>query len=200
MKIQFGQVPLVYAVPIALAGVCVDSEPNYITLGDVGIMGINPALVYISTHQNHYSTGGLEENQTFSVNFPTTNMLAETDYCGIVSGRDVDKAVLFETFYGELKTAPMISECPVNLECKVVKDFTIEHRHIFIGEVRQAYVEETFIEEKDGRKVIADLTRLDPILYALDNRYYRIGEPIGKGYSEGRKIQLPNRHEKKSLD
>ncbi|MFW9991741.1 MAG: hypothetical protein ACFFD4_06750 [Candidatus Odinarchaeota archaeon] len=56
------------------------------------------------------------------------------------------------TFYGELGTAPMIFECPVNLECKVIKKFSIKHMQIFVGKVTQAYVTEEFVFEKDGRK------------------------------------------------
>jgi flavin reductase (DIM6/NTAB) family NADH-FMN oxidoreductase RutF len=115
-----------------------------------------------------------------------------TDYCGMVSGRDVDKSVLFETFYGELGTAPMIKGCPVNLECRVIKEFSIQHRQIFVGEVVQTYVAEEFVVERGGRRGIADMTRLDPIIYALDNRYYKIGEPIGFGYNEGKDFRHPD--------
>ena len=185
MKIEFGTIPLVYPVPIVLAGANVQGRPNYATLGDCGIMGIRPALVYISVGKGHYTTQGVFENNTFSVNFPSTDMLAVTDYCGIVSGREVDKSALFENFYGDLGTAPMIKACPVNLECRVVHEFSIQHRQVFVGEVVQAYVEDSLVLEEGGRRRIADMTKLDPIIYALDNRYYRIGDPIGVGYQEG---------------
>jgi flavin reductase (DIM6/NTAB) family NADH-FMN oxidoreductase RutF len=191
VKVKLGMVPLVYAIPIVLAGADVQGRPNYATLGDCGIMGINPPLVYVSLHQEHHTTRGIVANETFSVNIPSTKMLAVTDYCGIVSGRDVDKSALFETFYGELGNAPMIAECPVNLECRVVQSFTIEQRHIFVGQVVQAHADEAFVVEREGRRGITDLTHLDPILYALDNRYYRIGEAIGVGYQEGRAWQPP---------
>jgi len=167
----------------------VGGKPNYITLGDCGIMGIRPPLVYISSHRDHYTNKGILENETFSINFPSTALLAQTDYCGIVSGSEVDKARLFGTFYGELGTAPMIQECPVNLECRVVKEFSIQHRQIFVGEVVQAYVSEEYVVEQEGRQLIADMAKLDPIIYAMDNRYYRIGEPIGVGYHEGKALQ-----------
>ena len=185
MKAKFGALPLVYPIPIVLAGANVHGRPNFATLGDCGIMGINPPLVYVSSHRDHYTNEGILENGTYSVNFPSTDLLAVTDYCGIVSGRDVDKSQLFEVFYGELGTAPMIVECPVNLECRVVKEFSIEHRQIFVGEVVQAYVDEEFTLRGEGRRAIADMGRLDPIIYALDNRYYSIGRVIGIGYREG---------------
>lgn len=185
MKVELGVVPLIYPIPIALAGVMVDSRPNYALIGDCGVMGINPPLVYISLGEGHYTTSGVIERQAFSINLPSTAMLAAVDYCGIVSGRDVDKSALFEHFYGKLDV-PMIEACPANLECKVVHDFKIEHRHVFVGKVVQCYVDQAFVIEKEGRKGIASLTQLDPIIYALDNRYYRIGEAIGVGYHEGR--------------
>ena len=186
MKIKFGAVPLVYPIPIILAGANVNGKPNFATLGDCGIMVIRPPIVFVSLNHDHYTTRGILENGTYSINIPTTEMLAVTDYCGIVSGKDVDKSALFKTFYGELGTAPMIEKCPVNLECRVVKEFAIQHRHIFVGEVAQAYVDEQFVVERDGRRAIAEMGKLDPIIYALDNRYYRVGAPIGIGYQEGK--------------
>ncbi len=188
-KVKFGKIPLIYPIPIILGGALVHGKPNFETLGDVGIMGLNPPLVYISSHQEHYTNQGILEHGTFSINFPSTTLLTKTDYCGTVSGKDVDKAQLFDVFFGELETAPMIQECPVNLECKVIKEFSIRHRQVFIGEVVQAYVNEEFVVESEGRKRIADMRKLDPIIYALDNRYYKIGEPIGVGYQESKKFQ-----------
>lgn len=186
MKIKFGAVPLVYPIPIALAGANVDGKPNFATLGDVGIMGLRPPLVAVSLNEGHHTTRGILQNGAFSVNFPHTGMMALADYCGVASGRDVDKAALFDLFHGELDAAPMIRECPVCLECRVVREFAIQHRHIFVGEVVQAHVDEEFVTESNGRFEIADLTRLDPLLYALDNRYYRVGPAIGEGYHEGK--------------
>ncbi|MBN1180063.1 MAG: flavin reductase family protein [Anaerolineae bacterium] len=192
MKVQLGAVPFVYPVPIALGGATVAGKPNYLTLGDVGIMGINPPLVYISSGTNHYTNQGILEHGTYSINFPTRELLAKVDYCGMVSGHDVDKSVLFETFYGELGTAPMIRECPVNLECRVVKEFSIQHRQVFVGEVVQAYVDAAFVTEEDGHVRFAELTELAPILYALDNRYYTLGPVIGRGYHEGKSLLEQN--------
>ena len=189
MKVKIGKIPYVYPVPIVLVGANVQGRPNFETIGDVGLMGINPPLVYVSSGRDHYTNQGILENGAFSINFPDTSLLALTDYCGTVSGREVDKGGLFETFYGELGTAPMIEACPVNIECRVIQEFSIQHRQVFVAEVVQAYVNDEFVAEKDGRRAIADLTHLDPILYALDNRYYCIGEPIGIGYQEASQMK-----------
>jgi flavin reductase (DIM6/NTAB) family NADH-FMN oxidoreductase RutF len=188
-KVKFGKVALVYPIPIVLAGALVNNQPNFETLGDVGIMGISPPLVYISSGQDHHTNKGILEHGTFSINFPTTQLLAKTDYCGIASGNDVDKSNLFNIFYGDLKTAPMVRECPVNLECKVIKEFSIQHRQIFIADVVQSYVNEDYVIKTEEGLKIADMIKLDPIIYSLDNRYYKIGKIAGIGYQEGKKVK-----------
>lgn len=189
MKTKLGTTPFIYPIPIVLGGANVHGRPNFCTLGDCGIMGLNPSLVYVSLHRDHYTTEGIVENGTFSVNVPSTDLLAVTDYCGTVSGRDVDKSGLFVVFYGETGTAPMIDECRVNLECRVVHEFSIAHRQVFVGQVAQTYIDEQYVTEQDGRRVVAGLPDLDPIIYALDNRYYRVGPAIGVGYQEGKKYR-----------
>ena len=188
-KVKIGKYPIVYPVPIILAGALVNDKPNFETLGDVGIMGIDPAIVYISSGQSHYTNQGILDHGTYSINFPSSKLLEKTDYCGIVSGRDVDKSKLFNVFFGELRTAPLIDECPVNLECKVIKEFSIKHRQIFVGEVIQTYINEEYVMSIEGKHKIADMRKLDPIIYALDNQYYQIGKSIGIGYREGRKLK-----------
>jgi flavin reductase (DIM6/NTAB) family NADH-FMN oxidoreductase RutF len=188
-KVKYGRIPLIYPIPITLVGSIVEGRPNFETIGDVGIVGIKPPLVYISSGQNHYTNIGILENETFSINFPPTSLLAKTDYCGTVSGRHVDKSQLFKIFFGDLKTAPMIQECPVNIECQVIKEFSIKHRQVFIADVIQTYVNEEFVIDNEGRQRIADITKLDPIIYALDNRYYKIGHQIGVGYQESLDLQ-----------
>lgn len=184
LKVKMGQVPLIYPIPIALVGSLVSGKPNFETIGDVGIMGINPPLVYVSSHQDHYTNKGIIEHNTLSINFPSRELLSVTDLCGKASGKDMDKSELFNVFYGDLQNAPMIVNCSVNLEVEVIKEFSIEHRQIFIGKVRQSYVNKEYIKEVESKNRIEGMRYLDPIIYALDNKYYSIGEEIGTGYNE----------------
>ena len=147
MKTRLGALPYIYPIPITLVGAQVDERANFTTIGDLGLLGINPALVCISSHRQHHLNRGILDNQTFSINFPTTEMLAQVDYCGLVSGREVDKGALFEVFYGDLENTPLIMACPVNLECRVVKEFSIQHRQVFVGEVVQTHVNTDLIQE-----------------------------------------------------
>ena len=76
MKVKLGGIPYVYPIPIVIAGANVHGTPNYTTLGDCGIMGITPPLVYVSSHCEHYLNQGILENGTYSINFPSTDLLA----------------------------------------------------------------------------------------------------------------------------
>lgn len=184
MKKKIGPVPLIYPVPIVLVGSLVDGRPNYATIGDCAIMGLKPALVVVSLGETHHTTRGILAHRTFSINVPMTKDLALVDHFGQVSGRDVDKSQYVESFFGELETAPMSEACPVTLECRVLEEVTVEHRRIFIGGVVQTHVDEAFLSD-DAEPKIASMQKLDPILYALDNRYSSVGRAIGVGYEEG---------------
>lgn len=72
-------------------------------------------------------------------------MVIITDYCELFSGNKVDKSQLFETFYGKLRTAPMIRECPINLECKLLQTLEFDMNKAFIGEIVEAYAEEQYL-------------------------------------------------------
>jgi flavin reductase (DIM6/NTAB) family NADH-FMN oxidoreductase RutF len=196
-KQKLGPIPLVYPIPIALVGVMVEDHPNFTEVGDVGIMGIKPPYVFVSLGEKSHSKQGIAATRQFSLNFPDTSLMAKADYCGVASGKTVNKADLFTVFYDEegLMDLPLIEECPVNLACQVLKHFTLQHRNIFVGEVVQTYVREDCLIQKGEHRSLADLTVLDPLIYALDNNYYRIGEVIGTGYKESKKVSPADSNE-----
>jgi len=188
MKIKLGKMPLVGAVPIVIVGTKIEEHINFTTIGDVGIMGLNPPLVYVSLHENHFSTRGLIENREFSINVPASNLLKEVDYCGIYSGKKKDKSQLFKVFFGKQANSPMIEECAINLECEIVKDFKIQHRHIFVANVIESHINSEFVEKDEQGTKLVSLEKLELINYYLDNRYYSINKFLGVGYSEGKEI------------
>jgi len=187
-KRSIGAIPYLYPVPIVLVGATVEGRPNYATVGDCAIMGIRPPLVAISLGETAFTTRGICKVGSFSVNVPTTEMLSLVDYFGTVSGKDVDKSALVESIPGKIPDVPLLAVCPVNLECRVMEECTVEHRHVFVAEVVEAHVDEEYVSEAAGRPRIAPLPELDPILYALDNTYYSVGKPIGTGYREAERF------------
>jgi flavin reductase (DIM6/NTAB) family NADH-FMN oxidoreductase RutF len=183
-KRRIGAIPYLYPVPIVLVGSMVEDRANYATIGDCAIMGIRPAVVAISLGKSHFTRRGILDTGSFSINVPTVELLPLVDYFGSVSGNDVDKSALVESTPGTLPDVPLLTACPVNLECQVVEECRVEHRHIFVARVVETHVDERFVSETDGRVRIAPLQQLAPILCALDNTYYSVGEPIEIGYEE----------------
>lgn len=187
MKKNIGKTPYLYPIPIVLVSSMVDGKPNHTTVGDVAILGLNPALMTVSLNEKHHTTKGIADAGKFSINIPTTDMMKIVDYCGIYSGREKDKSELF-TYQDNEFNVPIISECPASVVCKVVKDFSIEHRHIFVGEVLGTFIDENYIITENKSKKVANMEMLKPLIYGLDNKYYSIGKQIGTGYFEGKDL------------
>ena len=165
MKVKLGAVNCLYPMPTTLVGANVNGKPNYITIAHVGIMDFGS--ISLSMNKVHYTNAGIKENGTFSVNIPSVEMVKETDYCGLVSGKHVDKSQLFETFYGKLGTAPMIKECPINLECRLIKTVDFPRHDIFVGEIVETYCDEQYLT--DG---VVDFAKVQPILFVMNDRSY----------------------------
>jgi flavin reductase (DIM6/NTAB) family NADH-FMN oxidoreductase RutF len=187
MKISLGKTPFIYPIPIVLIGAYADGKINYVEAGDVAIMGIGTPLVSISLNTGHHTTKAIDKTGIFSINIPKAEMMEKADFCGIRSGRDTDKSVLFTNTEGD-SGAPLIEECPVNIECRVAETVTVKNRRIYIAEVLQTLIDEKYTEKTDGKIKVADMRGLNPLIYCLDNKYYKIGDPIGEGYKEGTKI------------
>ncbi|MGZ4863537.1 MAG: flavin reductase family protein [Halobacteriota archaeon] len=105
----------------------------------------------------HYTNAGIKQCGTFSVNLPSAKMVQETDYCGLVLGRFADKTKLFNVFYGKLKTAPMIAECPICIECKLTNVVDFPMHDIGIGEIMSTYTKDAVLT--DG---IVDYSKVQP--------------------------------------
>jgi len=183
-KIKMGARHFLYPQPAIIAGVMVDGKPNYLTIAWCGIMQADPPLIYVSIRKERYSFAGFEKSGTFSVNVPSTANAPSADYCGLHSGHNTDKSGIFNNFYGDTKTAPMIDEYPVNMECKLVKAIDFEGTHvIFVGEIVETYVNEDCVV--DGNP---DVTKVDPLIFTTDGKYWGIGEVIGDAYSLGKEF------------
>ncbi|MFW9948833.1 MAG: flavin reductase family protein [Candidatus Thorarchaeota archaeon] len=179
-----------FPMPLAVIGANVKGKPNFEPLAYVGIVEYKPPLISIASYETHYTNIGITENRTFSVNTPSEELIEEIDYCGIESGQDIDKSDIFECFYGELKTAPMILKSPLNLECEVVKSFKVkefidlnESHEIFIGRIVNAYADERYLTGN-----VPDLAKLNTFTYSM-GQYWSIGEKIAKAWTVGQKYK-----------
>lgn len=162
-----------------------DGSRNILTVAWTGTICSNPPMLYISVKKNRHSHRILTETGEFFVNLTTEETAFATDYCGVKSGRDIDK---FETLHltpemGILTYAPMIAESPVNIACRVVRVEELGSHDMFIANVEGVYADEKYLDE-NGR---FDLMQAKPIVYS-HGQYYGLGEHIGRfGFSVQKK-------------
>ncbi|MFC2069368.1 flavin reductase family protein [Chloroflexota bacterium] len=188
-KIKMGPRGLIYPMPAFLVGTNVDSKPNFMTVAWGGIANGEPPMISMAIRPNRYTHKGIRQSSAFSVNIPSTDMVQETDYCGIVSGIKVDKMNVckFKVFYGKTDGAPLIEQCPVNLECKVIHFLNLGSHSLIIGEIEETHVSESCLTDNNP-----DVDKIKPLIYTTGTtgqaRQYRsLGESLGKAYYIGAK-------------
>ncbi len=181
-----GPVNALYPMPTTLVGTIVKGKPNFLAVAHVGIMNHGtPQYLTIGLHKSHYSNAGITANRTFSICLPSEDLMIETDYCGIMTGKKTDKAALFDVFYGELETAPMIRECPVNMEMKLQQVLDFETHDIFVGELVQTYAADDV--HVDG---VIDMARLKPLLFDMaSKKYWSVGAILGQCWGAGKALK-----------
>jgi flavin reductase (DIM6/NTAB) family NADH-FMN oxidoreductase RutF len=183
MKIELGTKNCLYPMPTTLIGALVNGKPNYITIAHVGIMDLES--VSLGMNKRHFTNAGIKATKTFSINIPSVTMVKETDYCGLTSGKDKNKADIFKTFYGKLKTAPMIEQCSINMECELIKTVDFPNHDIFIGKITNTYCDETVLTEGE-----VDFEKVQPILFVMNNQsYYGLGKKFAKAWNIGKELK-----------
>jgi flavin reductase (DIM6/NTAB) family NADH-FMN oxidoreductase RutF len=141
----------------------------------------NPPLIGIAMRRTHYINKVVKQNECFSVNIPTSDMVIATDYCGLHSGTKIDKSKEFELFYGKLQKAPMINQCCINIECKLVNTIEFKYNDFFIGEIVEIYCDEKYVNNrKPNAKVFDSFICLMP-----NGPYFKLGDYLAEAYEVG---------------
>ncbi|KPK35207.1 MAG: flavin reductase [Nitrospira bacterium SG8_35_1] len=185
MKSKFEQKNL-FCLPWTqtILGSHLGGKVNYMALDWLTRVNFKPAMLGICVNKNNASHNAIIDTGEFSINIPTADMVAVTDYTGLVSGKRTDKSDLFEVFYGELRGAPMIQECPLNIECKVAQRVELPTNSFFIAEIVNIYCDEKVMTNSHP-----DAAKIKPFVLTMpDNRFWAIGECLGKAWHEGKKF------------
>ena len=173
---------MLYPLPVVMVSLRgADGRNNIITIGWTGTVCSDPPMVSISVRPERFSFKQLMDTREFVINLTTRNLAWATDYCGVKSGRDVDKfKVLNLTPIDGVKTgAPMIAESPVNIECRVAQVLPLGTHHMFLAGVAAVHADEKYMDA-DGK---FRLEKADPIVYS-HGTYLTTGESLGTfGYS-----------------
>lgn len=160
-------------------------KSNIITVAWTGILNTNPATVYISVRPTRYSYNLIKEQGEFVINLTTKDLVRATDWCGVKSGKDVDKfkEMNLHKEKANFVKCPMIKESPVSVECKVKEIKEMGSHHVFIADVLAINASKEYIDEKGA----FDISKCDLIAYA-NGGYYELGKKIGKfGFSVQKK-------------
>lgn len=173
-------------VPAVMVSCCNEAgESNIITLAWVGTLCSEPPLIGIGIRKSRYSHAMVKETGEFVVNLPSEGLAWATDFCGINSGRNVDKFGELEltAVPGSKVKAPMIGECPVNIECKVKQILELGSHDVFIGEVVAVHADDEVLDENGN----FSLTQAKLFAYGGGKYWGLAEEPIGPaGFSKNR--------------
>lgn len=161
------------------------SAPNIITIAWAGVVCSEPPILSISVRPGRHSHGLISRSGVFVVNIPGENQLHHLDYCGVTSGRNIDKfaACGLTPLAGSQVAAPLIKECPVNLECRVIEHKTLGVHDLFLGQIVAVHMNEDVMNDKG----VVDIQQLRPIAYCPQaSQYWSLKEPIGTyGFTGG---------------
>lgn len=177
---------MLYPVPAVMVSCQRKNEkPNIITVAWAGTVCTNPAMLSISVRPERYSYSIIKDTKEFVVNLVTKDLVYATDYCGVKSGRDVDKfkEMHLHKCESNVVNAPGIMESPVNIECRVVEIKELGSHHMFIAEVVSVNIDDKYMD-KTGK---FNLNKAGLVSYS-HGEYFELGEKLGKfGYSVAKK-------------
>lgn len=191
-KVQWKGGTFIYPIPAVMVSCGTMEESNIITVAWTGILNTNPAMCYISVRPERYSHNIIKENGEFAINLTTRQLAYATDWCGVKSGRDVDKfkEMKLTKEKANIISVPLIKESPVSVECKVKEIVPLGSHDMFVAEIVAIDADEKYIDEKGA----FDISKCDLIAYA-NGGYYPLESKIGKfGYS----VQKKNKTAKNS--
>ncbi len=178
---------MVYPLPAVLVS-CGDKKGNInvMTAAWTGTICSDPPMVYVSVRKERYSHHMIQETREYVINLTTEKLAWTADFCGVRSGRDLDKfkEMKLTPVQGELEYAPMIEESPVSIECRVTNVMELGSHDMFMAEVTAVYADEQYMDEKGT----FHLEKAAPMVYS-HGQYYGLGRHLGGfGYAVRKKL------------
>lgn len=194
-KLMWKPGTMVYPVPAVMV-TCGDTPENYniITIAWTGTINTDPAMTYISVRKSRHSHKLIKDSGKFVINLTTEMIAYETDFCGVKSGRDLNKFedLKLTPMIGPKTGVPMIDESPVNIECEVTEILELGSHDMFLAKVLAVHVDDKYMDET-GK---FNLDQAHPIAYS-HGQYYGLGKKLGRfGYSVMKKKKVKERYRK----
>ncbi len=178
---------LLAPVPPVLVSCGTPKQPNVLTVGWTGIVNTSPAMTYISIRPERFSYPIIKESREFVINLTGKSLVRAADFCGVRSGRDIDKFAHchLTALPASEVGAPLIAESPVSLECRVEQIIPLGSHDMFLSKIIAVNVDESVIEES-GR---LNMEKCGLIAY-VHGAYYELGKRLGTfGYTVKKKAK-----------
>lgn len=183
-KVKQGPQTWLFPLPALLVGTVIEGTPNFMTAAWGSIANAEPPMLSVAIRGSRHTHKAIEVGAPLSINIPSASQAVQVDYCGIESGSKVDKAAKcgFTLFYGSLEKAPMIDQCPLNLECAIRHTLELGTHTLVVAEIMETYVSDDCLTS--GK---VDIAKVDPLIYLTgpSRTYVRAGETLGAAFSAG---------------
>ena len=187
-KRRLGATTDLFPMPALLVAVRTgEGKANVLTVAWAGIVGGTPPMMALEIGK-HYSTPFIEREGSFTVNIPRSSQVVEADYCGLVSGHedpDKPRTCGWTMLPSTRISSPLIAECPLNLECRVLRKIEAGKGSFYLVEILETHVDEDALRA-DGT---VDAAALDPLIFTPDGGYYRLGKLVGRGWDSGKVLR-----------
>ena len=148
-------------------------------------MNSAPPMIGVAIRKSRFTHGLISRAGVFSVNIPSSKLAKEADFCGTHSGKDHDKAKIcnFTVFYGGLENAPLIRECPMNLECVVEKTIELPSHDYFMGKIVEVHLDENLSIDRSK-----EFVKIDPLVF-MGTHYTKVSGNLGRAYFIGKELK-----------
>ncbi len=191
MKTSFGPHKIMFPCPTSLVVTGSMEKANIVTIAWVSLLTSKPPTLGISVGTRGFSGEAIKENGDFTVNIVPVGIMKEADFCGLRSGRDIDKfqETGLTKMPSSVVSSPIIKECPLNLECKLTEWKIIGRTNHFVGEIVETHVDTDKLRDQGDISSI-DIEAFDPLIYIGGVREYRrVGEKVGDPYKIGNTLK-----------
>lgn len=190
MKTKLGPQRLILPFPTVLVVTGNMEKANIVTIAWISMLSGSPLTLGISVGQKSFTGEKIKENKDFTVNIATVEIMDEADFCGITSGRNTDKFEIsgLTKIPSSYIQSPIIKECPINFECKLIEANIVGRTNHFIGEILETHVDTEKIEDANNKGSIS-IEAINPLIYFSGVREYRkLGDKAGDAYKTGKKL------------
>ena len=193
-KVTWKGSTLLAPVPPVMVSCGTMENANIITVAWCGILASSPAKTYVSIRPERHSYGLIKETRELAINLTTADLVYACDWCGIRSGRDVDKFEKMHLTKAQASeiTAPLIDECPLSLECKVTDSLPMGSHDVFVCDIVAVNVDEKLLDDK-GKLHLEGCG----LVGYTHGQYYKLGKSLGAfGFSHAKKKKTPKKQPK----